>query len=406
MENGMSTISRGDICIQGLSDKEMEFQLIRQLGSSAYCGASIGECLNIAAHLPNCSPEEWVKEFSQLAKWQQKDGMERLTAGHVISGKEQLLRACNSFRAAEYYSSCFSEQHSVLGLHSADCFALAISCMDVHFENYAIPYKDINLPVYFISPENDGKKRKTLMIVSGFDGTMEEEFIMRGLAAVQRGYNVIHFAGPGQMDVFRNYPNTYFEPDFGHVVQAIINHFEFRQEIDLNNLFLMGVSLGGYFATRAACFEPRIKALIANSPILDLSDYLSSFVPTDPCEIPDSEDFGVEDLASIPNEIMSPQLKVQTEQLIIRFGQKTFKNTFLYLKQFTVNDVIKSLDIPCLALIGAAEGKEPQKQFEMFCEFTGANHYKFSNFEGASGHCQVGNISFANAIVYDWLDDL
>jgi pimeloyl-ACP methyl ester carboxylesterase len=405
-ENQVNDISRGAIGVKGFDDTEMDFQLIRQLGASAYKGASIGECLTIAHNMPDCSPEHWVKEFERLAEWQKKDGMERLVKNHIISGREQLLKASNSYRAAEYYSPSASEHHRKLGLNSADCFCTAISNMEYHFENHSIPYKDINLPAYFISPANDGVKRNTIMIVSGFDGTMEEEFIMRGLAAVERGFNVIHFAGPGQMDVFRKYADTFFEPDFESVVHRIINYFEFRHEINMNTLTLMGISFGGYFATRAACHEPRVKALIANSPILDLHAYMCSFVMMDPCKMPDSDDFTIDDLPSIPDDVMSPQLKAQSEQLIRRFGQQSFKATFDYLKQFTVNNAINNLKIPSLAVLGTSEGNEPKKQFQEFCTQTKAEHYEFSDFEGAGGHCQVGNCTYANAVVYDWLEQL
>lgn len=400
----VNDISRGAIRVKGFTDPEMDFQLIRQLGASAYRAASIGECLNIAHNMPESTPEDWVKEFERLAEWQKKDGMERLVKNHIISGREQLFKASNSYRAAEYYSPCSSEKHRKLGLNAADCFCTALSNMDLHFENHSIPYKNINLPAYFISPVNDGVKRNTIMIVSGFDGTLEEEFIMRGLAAVERGYNVIHFAGPGQMDVFRKYPETSFEPDFESVVQKVVNYFEFRHEINMHTLTLMGISFGGYFATRAASHEPRIKALIANSPILDLHAYMCSFVSMDPCQMPDSDDFGINDLPSIPDEVMPPQLKAQSENLIRRFGQKTFKATFDYLKSFTVGSSLSNLQIPCLALLGTSEGHEPKRQFQEFCIQTEADKYEFSDFEGAGGHCQVGNITYANAVVYDWLD--
>lgn len=405
-ENIVSDISRGDIKVKGFTDAEMDFQLIRQLGASAYRASSIGECLNITNNINSNNPEKWVSEFTRLGEWQKDDGLERLVKGHVISGREQLFKASNSFRAAEFFTPCSSELHRKLGLNSADCFSTAISNMDLHFENHSIPYKNINLPAYFISPANDGVKRPTVMIVSGFDGTLEEEFFMRGMAAIERGYNVIHFAGPGQMDVFRKYPHTYFEPDFEHVVKKIINHFEFRNEINMHRLTLMGISLGGYFATRAACYEPRIKALIANSPIIDLYTYLSSFSPIDPHELADSDDFSLNDLSAMPDELMSSQLRVRTEQLITRFGQDSFKATFNYLKSFTVGDELHHLKIPTLALIGDEEGGVPHKQFAEFCKASQADHYEFSDFEGASSHCQVGNVSFANAVIYDWLDNL
>lgn len=402
----MANISRGGIKISGFHDHEMDFQLIRQLGSTANKGASIGECLHIANQINEPDPRAWVEAFERLAEWQKEDGLERLIKDHVVSGREQLFKASNSFRAAEYYSPCSEEHHRRLGLNAADCFSTAMSAMDLHFENHAIPYKQINLPVYFISPENDGMKRKTLMIVSGFDGTLEEEFLMHGLAGIQRGYNIILFAGPGQMDVFRKYPHTCFEPDFENVVKKVINHFEYRQEIDMHKLALLGISLGGHFATRAACYEPRVKALIANSPILDLHAYISSFMGFDPAEMPDDQDFTLKDLPEISSEEMSAELKIRTEMLLIRFGQSSFKNTFKYLKNFKVGKAIEDLSIPALGLVGESEGVEPKIQWEQFCDILKSDSYEFTDFQGAGTHCQVSNISFSNAVIYDWLDKL
>lgn len=402
----MSTINRGCIHLQGLSDKEMDFQLLRQLGT-AYQGASVGECFYIANQMKEAQPREWVSHFKALADRLREDGIERLHKNHVISGQSQLLRACNAYRAAEYYAPCSTADHNKLGLQSAECFITALTSMDVHFERQTIPYADIAIPVYFISPANDGVKRKTLMIVSGFDGTMEEEFLCRGLAAVERGYNVIHFAGPGQMDVFRSYPETYFKPDIEQVVNAVLNRFSSRYEVDMDRLALLGISLGGYFATRAACFEPRIRALIANSVILDVHAYLTSFLGDDPIEWPDEDDFTYDALSTFSNEQLSPELKVRCEQLMIRYGRQSFKETFRYLKTFNIESYhLKQLSIPCLTLIGDAEGEEPKKQHDLFNQLVQAQSYVFTDEEGASSHCQVGNISYANAVMYDWLDEL
>lgn len=400
----MSDISRGGICVKGFESPEMDFQLLRQLGSTSYGGASVGECLNIANQIPHGTPERWVDAFERQANWQKEDGIARLEKNHIISGREQLIKACNSFRAAEYFSPCLSAHHRQLGLLSADCFSMAIGSMNLHFERHSIPYKNIDIPTYFISPANDGVKRKTIMIVSGFDGTLEEEFLMRGMAGVERGFNVIHFAGPGQMDVFRKFPNTYFEPDFENVVKNVIDFYAFRQEVDLDSLALLGVSIGGYFATRAASFESRIKALIANSPVLDVHAYMTSFANMDPAEMPDQDDFRLEDLPDIPEDEFPVELKAQSEQLMVRYGRHSFKKTFAYLKAFHVGDALANIKCPALAMIGESEGGEPRQQYETFREQVRADSYEFSDFEGAGSHCQVGNVSFANAVMYDWLE--
>ncbi|GGI92108.1 alpha/beta hydrolase family protein [Legionella impletisoli] len=402
----MSQISRGSIQLRGFDNPEMDFQLLRQLGATYAQAASVGECFNIADKIREGNTKDWVQAFEQQAAWQKEDGLERLRKNHVVSGRQQLFKASNSFRAAEYYTSTLSEHHRQLGLNSAECFVTAIGSMDVHFESHSLPYKNIYLPVYFISPENDGQKRKTLLIVSGFDGTLEETFFMNGLAGIERNYNVILFAGPGQMDIFRTYPDTYFEPDFEHVVAKVIDAFSFREEVDMEHLALLGVSIGGYFATRAASHEARIKALIANSPVLDVHAYLSSFTGMDPSEMPDADDFTIEDLKHIPDSEFPEELKVRSEQLMIRYGRRSFKQTFVYMKEFRVGEDINQIKCPSLALIGEGEGPEPKRQYHEFCNTLNADCYQFTDFEGASSHCQVGNAAFANAVIYDWLDDL
>jgi pimeloyl-ACP methyl ester carboxylesterase len=325
----MSKITRGKTRVKGFIDEEMDFQLLRQMGSSSYGAASVGECLSIANRIKDGDPKSWVEEFSKLADWQQKDANKRASKGHTTSACDQFFKACNSYRAAEYYTSCLDPNHQKFGMQARYCFSEAMNNLWHTFEEHLLTYKSIELPVYFMSPSPHEQKRKTLLIVSGFDGTLEEEYFMHGYAALERGYNVVLFAGPGQMDVFRFFTGTHFEPDFEKPTKAVIDFIQDRPEVDMERLALMGISFGGYFAARAASYEPRIKALIANSPILSLHDYLAAFTGYDPAEAPDEQNFGLEDLPNIPEDIMSSEQKFRCENLMVRFGQPSFKDTFI-----------------------------------------------------------------------------
>lgn len=400
-------IKRSETRIKGFLDSEMEFQLLRQLGAGSYGGSSIGECFYTSNQIEDGIPESWVSEFSILAAKQESDAQNRLKKNHTISAKGQFLKASNSYRAAEYYTNFDDPKHQELGLKARNCFLEAMKCSEHYFESISISYKNIKLPCYFMSPNSDKKKRKTLLVVSGFDGTTEEEFMQRGYAALERGYNVLLFAGPGQMDTLRFYPETYFEPDFENPVKEVLDYCSTRSEIDMDKLGFMGLSFGGYFALRAASREPRIKSLILNSPILNLHDYLTAFTGFDPVFMPDEDNFSLEDIPHIPSDVMSERDKIMSANLMGRFGQQNFKDTFIYLNEFIVGDEIKNIDIPCLALVGSGEGGEPQKQFDEFCEQAPGKvtKYTFTQDEGADGHCQVGNLSYSAAVYMDWLDE-
>jgi pimeloyl-ACP methyl ester carboxylesterase len=176
----------------------------------------------------------------------------------------------------------------------------------------------------------------------------------------------------------------------------------------MERLAILGISFGGYFVTRATAHEPRIKAMVANSPIVNLHDYLVAFTGSDPADASDAENFRLEDLPAIPEDILSLQGKVVCENLMVRFGQPSFRDTFRYLRQFSVRETLSRITCPCLARIGRGEGGEPVKQCQEFCANVSGpvQSYTFTAFEGADSHCQVGNPSFAAAVTLDWLDEI
>jgi acetyl esterase/lipase len=50
--------------------------------------------------------------------------------------------------------------------------------------------------------------------------------------------------------------------------------------IDPNRIVLMGISLGGYLAARAAAFEDRLSACVLNDGVFDLHEaFLGKIVP-------------------------------------------------------------------------------------------------------------------------------
>ncbi|MFH2124604.1 MAG: alpha/beta hydrolase [Pseudomonadota bacterium] len=403
----MGTLERSTTRVQGFENSEMDFQLIRQLGSCATGGASIGQCLNLASKINNGSPKSWVEEFANLACQQEAEAQQRLTKGHKISGGELYLMACNNYRAAEYYSSCTDPRHRQLGLFSRQCFLKAIDNLTYHLVIPQIVLGEHTLPVYFFTPTEQTQDEKTLLIVSGFDGSMEEEFMARGIAALQRGYNVLLFAGPGQMDSYRFTPGSSFIPDFERVLKPVLDWLVTRKEVDQKRIALLGISFGGYFATRAAAHEPRISALIANSPIIDLHSYMAAFAGFDPALMPDEEDFTVNDLPEMPDAIMDEQMKLMSENLITRFGRGSMKKTFQFMREFQVSDKLRDIKCPSLALVGAGEGEEPEKQLQAFAQGAGGkvDTFRFTAAQGADSHCQVGNLSYSAGIVLDWLDE-
>ena len=123
-----------------------------------------------------------------------------------------------------------------------------------HFEVLWIPYKHTRLPAYFYAAKTGWVyhpvKRPLLIIQTGFDGC-QEELHPYAMAAVERGYNVLTFEGPGQGEVIR-VQKLPFRADWEHVVRPVLRYAMTRRDVDRDRIGLWGISLGGYLAPRAA----------------------------------------------------------------------------------------------------------------------------------------------------------
>lgn len=125
----------------------------------------------------------------------------------------------------------------------------------------AIPYESTTLPGYLFRVDDSGTARTTVVYHGGFDSTLEEGYFAVARGAVERGYNVLAFDGPGQATT-RRLQGLVFRPDWEMVISPVIDYAITLPEIDEHRIVLIGTSFGGYLAARAAAFEHRIAALV------------------------------------------------------------------------------------------------------------------------------------------------
>lgn len=401
-------LSRSGTRVIGFDDPELDFQLLRQLGAASYGGASVGEALAAAARIRERSPGHWTDEFAELADRQFADAKSRAQAGHQVSAREIYLLAANSYRAAEYFSPVGTERHNQLGLASREAFLAAMRLCDYVFEPLEISVDGHVLPGYWITPAAAaGHVGPTLVATSGFDGTLEETFFQVGRSALERGWRVLLIAGLGQADTVRTQPDAAFVPDTERWISPWLDVALARPETDPSRTALLGISFGGYFVLRAAAADNRIQAVVANSPIVDLHAYMCSFAGMDPAApMSEEENFTIDEIDSISDTEMPPQLKEMTRNLMRRFGQRSWNETFAYLKRFTVEPA--RVVCPALALVGEGEGAEPQAQCDRFVSHAGGkvSQRVFTRAEGADTHCQLGNLVLSNAVTFDWLEEI
>lgn len=80
------------------------------------------------------------------------------------------------------------------------------------------------------------------------------------------GYEVIAFDGPDQGGALKR-DGLSWDYEWEKPTKAILDYFQ------LNDVTLLGISMGGWFCIRAAAFESRIKRVIAWSVSFDVIQY-------------------------------------------------------------------------------------------------------------------------------------
>jgi len=387
-------------------DESFIFEFIRAMGYSYEGGADIGECISTAKMIKNGDIQGWYDQWLNTANRLYDFAQKMEKEGDIVSAREAYLRASNYYRSAGFYmhSNTNRPKSLISWKKSKESFLAAISSLQ-NIEPVKIPYKETTLPGYFIKTLDSKEKHPLLIVHTGFDGTGEELYFAVGLAAIKRGYNCLIFEGPGQGEVIR-LQNIPFRYDWEKVVTPVIDYVLTRPDVDKDKIALMGISMGGYLAPRAAAFDRRIKACIANGGIFDFSENFYESLPPELIELlkTDPEKFNAEMEKAIEE---NTEARWFFDNGMWTFGVKSPADLVLALKKYTLQDVVKQIKCNMLVIESEADmffkGQAKKLYDELECP---KDFILFTKTETAQAHCQVGATAISNEIIFNWLDKI
>jgi pimeloyl-ACP methyl ester carboxylesterase len=392
-------------------DAQFRFETLRALGAVEYGGALIGEVFAAVSRIAAGDYDSWCDAWNEMANRIAKEGSDQLARGHPISARDSFLRAATYYQSSEFFLHGQPDDPRIARAYklSVDCYKRAAALHDPVIEPVEIPYEQTTLPGYFHHAGKPGP-RPTLIMHSGFDGSVEEAHFSGARAAVERDYNVLAFDGPGQYGpLYRE--GLVFRPDWEKVVTPVVDFALGRRAVDPKRIALMGISLGGVLAPRAAAFEKRLAALIANDGLYDFSAAMLSFAPSDQREAL-LESLKVEQAPHVDALLaaqmkLSPTMRWEFAHGMWATGAKSPRAFLAKMRDYNVKDGIAEM-ISCPTLVCDAEGDlffqgQPQVLYNhLTCRKT---INRFTTGEGAGAHCQVGASRKAFARIFDWLDE-
>ena len=226
------------------------------------------------------------------------------------------------------------------------------------------------------------------------------------------------FEGPGQgSQLFLE--NIPFRPDWEKVVTPIVDLLEQRNDVNQKQIALRGISFGGELTPRAAAFEHRIAALVADP------GSMSAWVNYPPV-IQDITKLGTPELVSAAwnNDIVpasTPEAGVQPQEVARDLHRwpptmprrrarspRTGRRSPTPSSATTSYDVVAK--IKCPTLVTQYEGDtfftdEGRKLFEAL-QVKKKDFVEFTAVDGAQYHCGPMAPQLVNETCWDWLDDV
>jgi pimeloyl-ACP methyl ester carboxylesterase len=204
--------------------------------------------------------DEWLDAWCETAELHLRLAGEAEEAGRRRTAGDAFVRAALCFHFAKYVWVVDGERNRAATIRARDALYAAHRLLDPTAERIEAALDGAAVIANLRRPPDAGRP-PLVILVPGLDSTKEEFFAFERVF-LDRGLATLSLDGPGQGEAGFELP---IRPDYEVAVTAILDALAGRDDLDLERVGAAGVSLGGYYAPRAAAFEPRLRAVAAVS---------------------------------------------------------------------------------------------------------------------------------------------
>ena len=250
----------------------MNFVLLNALGQSASGMGDVGTTLAIFDQIEDGNDASAFNALTIMGYRVRAQADAARAARHRVSARDLYFQAANYLYTAMYFCDGMGAPEKMLPTWRDSRAATdnAFALLGRPVEHVRIPYERTTMPGYFIKPDARNVKRPLFVMVNGSDGSITDMWAQGGKSAIERGYNVLIFDGPGQGAMLW-LQHTSFRYDYEAVVTPVVNYALKRPDVDPKRMVLQGISQGGYWVPRALAFERRFAAAVADPGVVDVS---------------------------------------------------------------------------------------------------------------------------------------
>jgi dienelactone hydrolase len=320
--------------------------------------------------------DSWTRVAEQLEVMAGRDA----GAGKARSASRKRRRVAGYHLMAERMMTNLSPLKMVAYEKALDAFRSAVACDSVEFVE--VPYADGPLPALVV-PATGAGRHPCLVFFNGYDVTKEVLFLMGLGELAARGISVLLCDQPGSGGSLRLYGRrTRF--DMEAPAAACWEAMAARSDVDPTRIAIGGISMGGYFAPRAASVEHRFAACVAWGAFHDLLGVAANLAQTGAHSAPPF-------------------------QVAWVFGMDQEKLRGI-APRFNLDWVIGEMTCPLLVVHGESDRQVPvgqaRRTHEMATSSPRRDLLVFPSGSWGEEHCQVDDPTLAIDAIGDWLQEV
>ncbi len=368
------------------ANQTYHFETLRNAGYILANCADLGEILETVKVITEADAQSWYTAWKATAD--RVLALAERTEDSLSKGGAY-MRASTYQRLAEFLLPPDDPKRPGSFEKTGRYFFNGLDTLGVRYERITVPYGAASLRALYFPGPREAETKPLIMIGGGFDSILEELYPVFAEAALKRGYSVLTYEGPGQGEALRKYGLKY-TAEWEKPVTAVLDEF-FHTHARPSKIVLIGMSMGGYFAPRAAAFEQRIDGVVAYDACYDFGEVASPLLTA----------------AKNPVAMKNPDVSWGFRNAQWTMGAKDVDETITATAAYTLAPVADRIRQDVLILAGTEDHFIP---FHQAADFESAlvnarsvTTRIFDRPSGAAGHCQAGNLTLVYAAVFDWL---
>jgi dienelactone hydrolase len=377
----------------------VSYQLQRAMAMSMTGGADVGECLWLASKIDPHDLDTWATAWKEMAEEVEAIAAEPGRSKESI--RDANFRASTYWRTALFFLDPGSDQALDWYRRSQETFRKGAALLPNKVTPVEIPYEGTVLEGYFMEPEGDRPGPWPVIIFGGtMDTPSEEHYFAFGRTAAERGFAVLLLDGPGAGASLRNRGTT-IRHDYEVPTGLAIDWLLEQGKIDPNRIIIMGWGHGGYYAMRAAAFEPRLAGCLCWNTWRGEEE--------DEIEMWRKAVEGVSTIDELRAKAAADPSQEWVEELdfVLRHhGPKSPEELVAKVSSRNLTGVVEKITVPLLVIVGGDDDVGSVPDTEKLFEESGSKDKTLKIYPAngpASRHVMVDGITRAQADMADWL---